>query len=110
VYRREEAQKKEVICVAHKAGSIILEAVNQGRLQLSHLQSAKSVAKEVNKLLKCEAVSGSQLVKAIKNGRVNQSPPSFGKTSEVPPDDFINMHAYSILLRQSNKPMLIQRG
>jgi hypothetical protein len=77
--------------VAHKVGSVVVEAMKQGRLPLSHLQSSKSVAKEVNKLLKCQAVSGAQLNNAVKAGRVNQSPPRFGKPTEIPHDDFINI-------------------
>ena len=55
---------------------------------MTKFKGSDKCADAMNQMFGMIAVSGSQLISGVKDGRINESPPRAGRPSEIPPEDF----------------------
>ena len=85
--KREEQNLVNTRAVAFKVGSILLDAHKNGRLPHKDLDGPEDIAREVNKLLRHEVISGDEIKRAISKNQVGLSPVRCGPKGKVNDED-----------------------
>ena len=71
-----------------KQGTLLWKSVEKGTNKLKKFETAELCAELINEMYGIEGLSGRELQKAVKEGRVGVSPPPRGRPSKISDEDF----------------------
>ena len=83
--REEHWRQNEKL--AFKVGTLVLDHVDKGIINLERLDNAQKVADKVNKVFKCKLVSGGELKRGVDHGLVAKSPVPRGRPATISDED-----------------------